>query len=81
MGRGREPLEMSDICSIQEMEGYRTGATTVKDERGPGLDFILCLCFFFVRDSRPRGAVALFCVYFIIKVSFECLPVPASSFP
>ncbi len=42
------------------------GVTTVKDERGPGLDFSLWLYFEFV--------------YFIIKV-FECSPVPTSFFP
>ncbi len=42
------------------------GVTTVKDERGPGLDFSLWLYFEFV--------------YFIIKV-FECSLVPTSFFP
>jgi len=39
---------------------------TVKDERGPGLDFTLCLC---VCGSCPWGAAALLslCVYLFIE--------------
>lgn len=36
-----------------------------------GVGILFCVLFLF----------ALFCVYFIINVSFECLPVPASFFP
>ncbi len=50
----------------------------MEDERGPGLDLLLC----FVCGSRPvRGCRFSFVsVYFIIKV-FECSPVPVSFFP
>ncbi len=49
------------------------GATTVQDERGPGLDFYFV---FHVRQSSARGCRFSFVfVYFIIKV-FECSPAP-----
>ncbi len=54
------------------------GATTVQEERGPGLDFSLC----FVCGSRPWGAAALLLSLFILLLNlFECSPVPASFFP
>ncbi len=54
------------------------GASTVEDERGPGLDFNLC----FVCGSRPWGAAALLlCLLICLLNFFECSPVPASFFP
>ncbi len=54
------------------------GASTVEDERGPGLDFSLC----FVCGSRPWGAAALLlCLLICLLNFFECSPVPASFFP
>ncbi len=58
-GNGARPVElmiMSDTCATHRSRVPRRssgrikgGATTVEDERGPGLDFNLC----FVCGSRP----------------------------
>ncbi len=58
-GNGARPVEltiMSDTCATHRSRVPRRssgrikgGATTVEDERGPGLDFSLC----FVCGSRP----------------------------
>ncbi len=58
-GNGASPVElmiMSDTCATHRSRVPRRssgrikgGATTVEDERGPGLDFNLC----FVCGSRP----------------------------
>ncbi len=58
-GNGARPVElmmMSDTCTTHRSRVPRRssgrikgGATTVEDERGPGLDFSLC----FVCGSRP----------------------------
>ncbi len=76
-GNGGRPVElmiMNDTCAThrsrvpqRSCRRIKGGATTVKDERGPGLDFILCVTLLFVF------------IYFI-KV-FECSLVPASFFP
>ncbi len=86
-GNGARPVElmiMSDTCTTHRSRVPRRssgrikgGATTVEDERGPGLDFNLC----FVCGSRPWGAAALRLCLFMLLKSFECSPVPASFFP
>ncbi len=86
-GNGARPVElmmMSNTCTTHRSRVPRRssgrikgGATTVQDERGPGLDFNLC----FVCGSRPWGAAALLLCLFILLKSFECSPVPASFFP
>ncbi len=48
------------------------GATTVQDEREPGLDFYFVFC---VRKSSAREFV-----YFVVKL-FKCSPVPACFVP
>ncbi len=74
-GKGARPVElmiMSDTCATHRSRVPRRssgrikgGATTVEDERGPGLDFSLC----FVCGSRPWGAAALLlCLFIFIKV-------------
>ncbi len=75
---------MSDTCATHRSRVPRRssgrikgGATTVEDERGPGLDFNLC----FVCGSRPWGAAALLLCLFMLLKYFECSPVPASFFP
>ncbi len=47
----------------------------MQDERGPGLDFNLCLEV--VREGLPL----YFCVYLFVLKYFKCSPVPASFFP
>ncbi len=87
-GNGARPVElmiMSDTCATHRSRVPRRssgrikgGATTVEDERGPGLDFNLC----FVCGSRPRGAAALLlCLLICLLNFFKCSPVPASFFP
>ncbi len=86
-GNGARPVElmiMSDTCATHRSRVPRRssgrikgGATTVEDERGPGLDFNLC----FVCGSRPWGAAALLLCLFILLKLFKCSPVPASFFP
>ncbi len=87
-GNGARPVEltiMSDTCATHRSRVPRRssgrikgGATTVEDERGPGLDFNLC----FVCGSRPWGAAALLLSLFICLLNFfKCSPVPASFFP
>ncbi len=86
-GNGARPVElmiMSDTCATHQSRVPRRssgrikgGATTVEDERGPGLDFSLC----FVCGSRPWGAAALLLCLFMLLKSVECSPVPASFFP
>ena len=69
--RGRwSDLEMSDTCSThrsrvprRRLGGYKRGATTVKDERGPGLGFILCLVFICARQSTVRGCRAVLSLF------------------
>ncbi len=41
---GREPWERSEAGGVNDNERleFHGGVTTVKDERGPGLDFSLC---------------------------------------
>ncbi len=76
---------MSDTCATHRSRVPRRssgrikgGATTVEDERGPGLDFNLC----FVCGSRPWGAAALLLSLLICLLNFfKCSPVPASFFP
>ncbi len=76
---------MSDTCTTHQSRVPRRssgrikgGATTVEDERGPGLDFNLC----FVCGSRPWGAAALLlCLFICLLNFFKCSPVPASFFP
>ncbi len=76
---------MSDTCATHRSRVPRRssgrikgGATTVEDERGPGLDFNLC----FVCGSRPWGAAALLlCLLICLLNFFKCSPVPASFFP
>ena len=74
--RGRwSDWEMSDTCSThrsrvprRRLGGYKRGATTVKDERGPGLGFILwfgfCLCAAVDREGLSR------CFVFILSLKF-----------
>ncbi len=87
-GNGARPVElmiMSDTCTTHRSRVPRRssgrikgGATTVEDERGPGLDFNLC----FVCGSRPWGAAALLlCLFICLLNYFKCSPVPASFFP
>ncbi len=86
-GNGARPVElmiMSDTCATHRSRVPRRssgrikgGATTVEDERGPGLDFSLC----FVCGSRPWGAATLLLCLFMLLKSVECSPVPASFFP
>ncbi len=86
-GSRARPVElkiMEDTCTTHRSRVPRRssgrikgGATTVQDERGPGLDFNLC----FVCGSRPWGAAALLLCLFMLLKSFEYSPVPASFFP
>ncbi len=86
-GNGARPVELmivSDTCTTHRSRVPRRssgrikgGATTVQDEREPGLDFNLC----FVCGSRPWGAAALLLCLFMLLKSVECSPVPASFFP
>ncbi len=87
-GNGARPVElmiMSDTCATHRSRVPRRssgrikgGATTVEDERGPGLDFNLCC----VCGSRPWGAAALLlCLLICLLNFFKCSPVPASFFP
>ncbi len=86
-GSRARPVElmiMGDTCTTHRSRVPRRssgrikgGATTVQDERGPGLDFNLC----FVCGSRPWGAAALLLCLFMLLKSSECSPVPASFFP
>lgn len=86
MGRGRwSDLEMSDTCAThrsqvprRRLEGYKTGATTVKDEGGPGLGFILCFGFVCVQAVVREGHDFVFIL--LLKASFDCPQIPASSF-
>ncbi len=74
---------MSDTCATHRSRVPRRssgrikgGATTVEDERGPGLDFNLC----FVCGSRPWGAAALLlCLFICLLNFFKCSPVPPPS--
>ncbi len=75
---GARPVElmiMSDTCATHRSRVPRRSsrrikgrATTVQDERGPGLDVILC----FVCGSRPWGAAALLLCLFILLNLFKC---------
>ncbi len=78
-GNGARPVElmiMSDTCATHRSRVPRRssgrikgGATTVEDERGPGLDFNLC----FVCGSRPWGAAALLlCLLICLLNFFKC---------
>jgi len=77
---GREPWENSTrplewllrsvTCALHRSRISHGGATTVKDERGPGLDFMLCFYYVCVGGSRPWGTAAIllsFCIYFVLK--------------
>ncbi len=76
---------MNDTCATHRSRVPRRsfgrvkwGVTTVKDERGLGLDFSLC----FVCGSRPWGAAAfILCLFIWLLKWFKCSPVPASFFP
>ncbi len=62
-GNGARPVEltiMSDTCATHRSRVPRRssgrikgGATTVEDERGPGLDFNCVLCAAVVREGLP----------------------------
>ncbi len=85
-GNGARPVElmiMSDTCATHRSRVPRRssgrikgGATTVEDERGPGLDFSLC----FVCGSRPWGAAALLlCLFMLLKcLNVRRFPPPCS---
>ena len=86
--RGRwSDWEMSDTCSTHRSRvprrrsgGYKRGATTVKDERGPGLGFILCLVFVCARQSTVRGCRAILCLFWLLKfyLNVRRFPPPSS---
>ncbi len=74
-GNGARPVEltiMSDTCATHRSRVPRRssgrikgGATTVEDERGPGLDFNLC---FVCRQSSVRGCRFTFVFICFIKL-------------
>lgn len=89
----REPWELIEAGDVSANEHHlhasslteqfgriKGGVTTMKDKRGPSLDY-LCYCLImFLCGSCPWVAAALLLflfVYFSIKI-FECLVVPAS---
>ncbi len=76
---GARPVElmmMSDTCATHRSRVPRRsygrikgGATTVEDERGPGLDFICVLCAAVVREGLPLYC----CVWlFVLLNSLKC---------
>jgi len=64
--RGREPRERSEASDVsanerhlhasshtEELGRIKGGVTTMKDKRGPGLDYLCCCLIMFLCVSRP----------------------------
>ncbi len=71
---------MSDTCPThrsrvpqRSSERIKGGATTVEDERGPGLDFLFVFC---VRQSSVRGCHFLLCLFILLLKHFKHSPIP-----
>ncbi len=85
-GNGARPVElmiMIDTCTTHRSRVPRRssgrikgGASTVEDERGPGLDFICVLCAAVVREGLPRYCVCLFVL--LNSLNVRRFPPPSS---
>lgn len=64
-------------------EDKRRSDNSAQGERGPGLDFLCCVLFLFVRQSYVRGCRFGFimCLLFYDQSCDDRLPVPTSFFP
>jgi len=74
---GREPWGNGASCTgleslTENLRKHKRGATTVKDERGLGLDFMICFIMFVwpadVREGLPALLSFCICLFYILKL-------------